>query len=62
MMKSWRMKWAGHVARIGEKKNAYTSLVGKPEGKNHYEDQDVSGWITLKWILGWYGMVWYGME
>jgi ribosome biogenesis protein Tsr3 len=33
MSKSRRMKWTGHVARIGEKKNAYTILVGKPEGK-----------------------------
>jgi hypothetical protein len=28
-----RMRWAGHVARIGEKRNAYRLLVGKPEGK-----------------------------
>jgi hypothetical protein len=27
------MRWAGNVARIGEKKNAYRILVGKPEGK-----------------------------
>jgi hypothetical protein len=27
------MWWAGHVARIGEKKNVYILLVGKPEGK-----------------------------
>jgi hypothetical protein len=27
------MKWAGHVARRGEKRNAYRLLVGKPEGK-----------------------------
>jgi hypothetical protein len=33
MVKSVRMKWAGHVARMGEKKNAYRILVGKPEGK-----------------------------
>jgi hypothetical protein len=26
------MRWAGHVARMGEKKNAYRLLVGKPEG------------------------------
>jgi hypothetical protein len=32
MMKSRRMRWAGHVARIGET-NAYRILVGKPEGK-----------------------------
>jgi hypothetical protein len=27
------MRWAGHVARKGEKRNTYRSLVGKPEGK-----------------------------
>jgi hypothetical protein len=31
MVKSRRMRWAGHIARIGEK-NAYRVLVGKPEG------------------------------
>jgi hypothetical protein len=30
---SRRMRWAGHVARMGEKKNVYMLLVGKPEGK-----------------------------
>jgi hypothetical protein len=28
-----RMRWAGHVARMGEKRNAYRILVGKPEGR-----------------------------
>jgi hypothetical protein len=28
-----RMRWAGHVARMREKRNAYRLLVGKPEGK-----------------------------
>jgi hypothetical protein len=28
-----RRKWTGHVAQMGEKRNAYRSLVGKPEGK-----------------------------
>jgi hypothetical protein len=27
------MRWAGHVARIGEKRNVYTLLVGKPDRK-----------------------------
>jgi hypothetical protein len=27
------MRWAGHVARTGEKRNAYRILVGMPEGK-----------------------------
>jgi hypothetical protein len=38
IMKSRRIRWAGHVARIGEeeeeeKNNSYRLLVGKPEGK-----------------------------
>jgi hypothetical protein len=33
MIKSRRMRWAGHVARLGEKGNAYRILVGNPEGK-----------------------------
>jgi hypothetical protein len=38
IMKSRRMRSAGHVARIGEKRNAYRLLVGKSEGKGHKED------------------------
>jgi hypothetical protein len=33
MIKSRRMRWAGHLARIGEKRVVYRVLVGKPEGK-----------------------------
>jgi hypothetical protein len=33
MIKSRRMRWTEHVARIGEKRNAYRILVLKPEGK-----------------------------
>jgi hypothetical protein len=32
-MKSRRMRWAGHMGRMGEKRNVYRLLVGKPEGK-----------------------------
>ncbi|KAJ4427647.1 hypothetical protein ANN_25295 [Periplaneta americana] len=32
-IKSRRLRWAGHVARIGESRNAYSLLVGRPEGK-----------------------------
>jgi len=41
------MRWAGHVARMGEERGVYTVLVGKPEGKNHWEDLGVDGWIIL---------------
>jgi len=32
VIKSKRMRWAGHVARMGERRGAYRVLVGKPEG------------------------------
>jgi hypothetical protein len=46
---------------MGEKRNAYRDLVGKPKRKRPLEDLDVGGRITLKWILreiGWGGMDW----
>jgi hypothetical protein len=33
VIKSRRMRWAGHVARMGERRGAYRALVGKPEGR-----------------------------
>jgi hypothetical protein len=33
IIKSRRIRWSGYVARMGEKRNAYRILVGKPEGK-----------------------------
>jgi hypothetical protein len=35
IIKSSWMRWAGHVAPMGEKRNVSRLLVGKPEGKNH---------------------------
>jgi hypothetical protein len=34
IIKSRRMRWAGHVTRMGEKRNVYRLLVAKPEGKS----------------------------
>jgi hypothetical protein len=54
--------WAGHVARMGEKRNAYRILVGKPEGKrplgrprrrwmdNIKMDLREAGWDGMDWI------------
>jgi len=33
VIKSRRMRWAGHVARMGEEKEVYRVLLGKPEGR-----------------------------
>ena len=34
VIKSRRMRWTGHVARVGERSGLYMVLVGKPEGKS----------------------------
>ncbi|KAJ4445571.1 hypothetical protein ANN_12252 [Periplaneta americana] len=49
-IKSRRLRWAGHVARMGESRNAYRVLVGRPEGKRPLGGRDVDGKIILKWI------------
>ena len=37
VIKSIRMRWAGHVARMGKRRGVYSVLVGKPEGKRPLE-------------------------
>jgi len=39
MIKSMRMRWVGHVARMGEIRNAYKILVRKPKGKSTRKTQ-----------------------
>ena len=39
VVKSRRMRWAGHVARMGEGRGVHRVLVGKPEGKTIGETQ-----------------------
>jgi hypothetical protein len=43
IIKLRRMRWAGHVAQIGEKRNVYRLLVGKPEGQTPLERLRCSG-------------------
>jgi hypothetical protein len=50
-IKSRRMRWAGHVARMGEGRNVYRVLVGNPEGKDRLEDKGVDGRMGSKWTL-----------
>jgi hypothetical protein len=62
IIKASRMRWAGHVTRVGEKRNAYRLLVGKPEGRrplgrprrrwldNKRMDLVEVGWGDVDWI------------
>jgi hypothetical protein len=61
MINSRRMTWAGHVAQMGEMRNAYRILVGKPEGTRPL------GRPRRRWVddikidlreIGWDGMNW----
>jgi hypothetical protein len=60
MIKSRMMKWAGHVERMGETRNAYRILVGKPEGKRPL-GRPRRRWVdNIKINLRQDGMVWTG--
>jgi hypothetical protein len=62
MIKSRKLRWAGHVGRMGEKRNAYRILVAKPEGKRPLGRRRRSwmdkikmdlrevGWDVMDWI------------
>ena len=45
VIKSRRMRWAGHVARMGEERGVYSSLVGKLEGKRPL-GRPRRGWVN----------------
>jgi hypothetical protein len=61
MMKLRRMRWTGHVARMGEKRNAYGILVGYPEGKRPLGRRR-RWWVDNNKMyltkIGWGGMDW----
>jgi hypothetical protein len=44
IIKARRMRWVGHVARMGERRNGYGLLVGKPEGRRPL------GRLRLRWL------------
>jgi hypothetical protein len=61
MIKSRRMRWAGHVARMGATRNTYRILVGKPEGKRPLRRPRRSWVGNIKMDLreiGWDGVDW----
>jgi hypothetical protein len=64
MIKSRRLRWAGHVARMGKRRDAYRVLVEKADLRRRL-GRPRSGWgIILKWIFekwvwrAWTGSIW----
>jgi hypothetical protein len=53
VVKSRRMRWAGHVVRMEEERGVHRVLVGKPEGKRALETPR-RRWIfrKLEWVVG----------
>jgi hypothetical protein len=51
IIKSRRMRWAGHAARMGDKKNVCRLLVGKPAGKRPLGRPRRRRMITLRWTF-----------
>jgi hypothetical protein len=59
IIKARRMRWTGHVAPIGERRNAYRLLVGKPEGRSPLE-RPRRRWVDLVEV-GWGDVDWSGL-
>jgi len=64
VIKSRRMRWAGHVARMGEKRSLFRVLVGKSEGKgplerprHRWKDNIILDFQDVKWGI-WTGLIW----
>jgi hypothetical protein len=45
------MRWAVHVARVGERRSAYGVLAGNLKERDHFEGLGQGGRIILKWIF-----------
>jgi hypothetical protein len=51
-IKSRRMRWAGHVTRMGEGRKVYRVWWESPKEKDHLKDKSVDGRMGSKWTLG----------
>jgi hypothetical protein len=52
VIKSRRIRWTGHVARMGRGGVFKGCWLGRPKVRDHWEDLGVGGRITLRWTLG----------
>jgi len=62
VIESRRMRWAGHVARMGEERGCTGSWWGNRRERAHWGDLGVDGWIILGWISRrWNVCIWTGL-
>jgi len=62
VIKSRRMRWAGHVARMGKERGDIGSWWGSRKEGDHWGDLGVDGWIILGWISRrWSVGIWTGL-
>jgi hypothetical protein len=52
VIKARRLRWAGHVAHMGEGRGVTGFWLGSLKVRDHWKDLGVGGRITLKWTLG----------
>jgi len=50
-IKSKRIRWAGLIARVGERRGVHRVLVGNLRGRDHLGDTAIDGRIILSWIF-----------
>jgi hypothetical protein len=51
VIKSRRMRWAGHVVRMGKGRGVYRVWWRNLRGRDHWRDPGIDGRITLRWIF-----------
>jgi hypothetical protein len=64
VMKARKMRWSWHVAQMGEKRNAYRLLVGKPEGRRPLGRRRRRWLVNIRIDLievGWGDVDWTGL-
>jgi hypothetical protein len=64
-MTSWRVRWMGHLACVGQRRSVYTALMGKPEGEKphgrprHRWESNMKMDLKEVGCKTWTGLIWF---